>query len=133
MTTKTSISGYKINIGLGSCGIAAGADDVLAAFEDELSKQGVKTILGKTGCLGLCYREVLVDVINDGRKISYGNVTPAMVPRIVKEHLGENKPVTEWIALTDESEGAERDFLKDQRRIVLRNCGLIDPENIDDY
>lgn len=122
----------KIIVGLGSCGLAAGAADVLTAFETELKNSGVAAQLGKTGCIGLCYREVLVDVVEDGHKTSYGNVTPAMVPRIVQEHLGEGKPVSEWIALLDGTTGAEEAFLKDQKRIVLRKCGAIDPENIDE-
>lgn len=132
MNKKNTKKEPKIIVGLGSCGLAAGAADVLSAFEAELEKNGVSAELGKTGCFGLCYREVLVDVVENGHRLSYGNVTPAMVPRIVKEHLAEGKPIEEWIALVDGDKGVEEAFLKDQKRIVLKKCGVIDPESIDD-
>jgi len=122
----------EIIIGLGSCGLAAGAGDVFDAFKNELEKNGIKAGLKKTGCIGLCYKEVLVDVISDGAKVSYGNVTPAMVGRIVKEHIGEGKPVDEWVIFKKGVDSGENIFLKDQKRIVLRNCGSIDPENIEE-
>ncbi len=124
----------KIVVGLGSCGIAAGAREVLAAFERELKRQGVRAKLGRTGCLGLCYREVLADVITKSQgRISYGNVTPVMVPRIVEQHIINDKPVEEWIVLGDGYTTPDTDFLTRQYRIVLRNCGRIDPEAIEEY
>ncbi len=122
----------KVLVGVGSCGMAAGAKDVIDALKKEIDENDIEIELGMTGCIGLCYREVLVDVLDDNKKTSYGNVTPAMVPKIVSEHIVEGKPIDEWIALEDGLRGAEQDFIKSQNRIVLRKCGLIDPENIED-
>ncbi|MDP1808013.1 MAG: NADH-quinone oxidoreductase subunit NuoF [Actinomycetota bacterium] len=122
----------RIIVGLGSCGLAAGAKDVLAAIEAELAAKGVEAAVEQTGCIGLCYREVLVDVVTEAGKVTYGDVTPKAVTRIIQEHLIEGKPVEEMIVLSEER-GSEAAFLAKQYRIVLRNCGLIDPENIDDY
>lgn len=122
----------KVVVGLGSCGLAAGAKDVFSAFEKELASSKVTAELGQTGCVGLCYREVLVDVITADGKVTYGEVVPKMVSRIVEEHVKDGKPILEWIAL-DDNGGEEAPFLAKQKRIVLRNCGQLDPEKIDDY
>ena len=122
----------KIIVGLGSCGLAAGAKEVLAAIEAELSAKSVEAKIEQTGCIGLCYREVLVDVVTPAGRVTYGDVTPKIVPRIIQEHLIDGKPVEEFIVLA-EGGGSEAPFLEKQNRIVLRNCGHIDPENIDDY
>lgn len=129
-TAKSEKAGGKalkrVIVGLGTCGMAAGAKEVYAAFQSALSKVNSDASLGKTGCIGLCYREVIVDIYDASGKRSYANVTPDMVPRIVQEDLAEGQPIEEW--LLDEDE-----FLSGQRRIVLRNCGIIDPESIQDY
>lgn len=125
----------KIVVGLASCGIAAGAQEVMDAFGRQLKKMKIRAELTKTGCIGLCYREVLVDVItSQNGKITYGNVTPDMVSRIVEQHLKDSQPVTEWIVLgPDGTPTPDSDFLTRQTRIALRNCGQIDPEAIDQY
>ncbi len=130
--TNTTNTNTEVIVGLGSCGLAAGAGDVFDALADEMKKNGVDARLKKTGCIGLCYKEVLIDIISDGVKVSYGNVTPAMAARIVKEHLVEGRPVDEWIIFKKDVVSGENTFLKDQKRIVLRKCGLIDPEDIEE-
>lgn len=124
----------KIIVGLGSCGIAAGAYEVIDAFERQLKKFKVKAELTKTGCIGLCYREVLADVITPGDgKITYGNVKPDMVSRIVEEHLIAGQPIEDWVVLKPDAPTPDSDFLARQTRIALRNCGHIDPESVDQY
>lgn len=124
----------QVIVGLSSCSMAAGAGDVFSALSEELERNGHKAQLSKTGCVGLCYREVLVDVIDSsGERISYGNITPAMVPRLVEEHFVKGTPVADWIVLRDGQEAPESNFLEKQRRIVLRNCGRINPESFDSY
>lgn len=133
-TIRTKLD-TRIVIGLGSCGIAAGAQEVMDAFEGQLKKAKVKAELSKTGCIGLCYREVLVDVITpQNGKITYGDVTTDMVSRIIEEHLEKGKPVAEWVVLgPDGTPTTDSDFLTRQTRIALRNCGQIDPEAIGEY
>jgi len=123
----------KILVGLGTCGIAAGAEktyDALAAAQ--LAGGGFQ--LEKTGCIGMCYREPLVEVrTEDGERFQYGNVTPDKVDRILHDHLGDGKVIDDWLVWADDGRGAERAYFTNQTRIVLRNCGKINPESIEDY
>jgi len=121
---------WLIKIGLAACGIAAGGRKVYDALNTQLQDKGVNVSLKRTGCMGMCYNEVLVEVSSpqNGRTF-YGRVTPEKVERIINEHLIGGKPVTEWIIPDEEINS----LLAKQRRIVLRNCGVIDPESIDDY
>jgi len=122
---------WVVKVGLASCGIAAGGQKVYDTLKARLNDHGLKNVeLRRTGCMGMCYSEVLVEVFPpQGRRVFYRNVTPKQVQRIVEEHLIGGKPVTEWVIPADEIDN----LLSKQRRIVLRNCGIIDPESIDDY
>jgi len=122
---------WVVKVGLASCGIAAGGQRVYDALKASLNDHGLKNVeLRRTGCMGMCYSEVLVEVFPpQGRRVFYRNVTPEQVQRIVEEHLIGGEPVAEWVMPADEIDN----LLSKQRRIVLRNCGIIDPESIDDY
>ncbi|MBT6614003.1 MAG: NADH-quinone oxidoreductase subunit F, partial [Deltaproteobacteria bacterium] len=123
-----------ITIGTGTCGVSAGAEAVLVAFQRLISDNQNNTILlAETGCMGMCYKEVLVEVKNSQGEFLYGDVTPDKAAQIFQEHLLEGHPLDEWLVLQNHQEGNERDFILKQHRIVLRNCGLIDPMSIDDY
>lgn len=125
---------YTITVGTGTCGVSAGADKVLNEFQLLIAEKGSKDIaLAETGCMGMCYKEVLVEVKNGAGRFLYGDVTPEKAQRIFEEHVLQGKPVEEWIALKDYREGPEESFISKQKRIVLRNCGLIDPMSLDDY
>ena len=119
----------RILVGLGSCGIAAGASDVYVALEIALKKCG---IVGKpliTGCLGTCYLEPIVEVVDDrGEKYTYVNVTPETAAEIVEKHIKGGAPIPE-LMMPDE---AFR-IIAMQTRIALRNCGIINPEDIEEY
>lgn len=121
---------WLIKVGLASCGIAAGGRKVYEALSTQLQEKRLDVRLKQTGCMGMCYNEVLVEVSSpqNGRTF-YGRVTPNKVERIINEHLIGGKPVTEWIIPDKEINS----LLAKQKRIVLRNCGVIDPESIDDY
>ena len=121
---------WLIRVGLASCGIAAGGRKVYDAFRTQLHDRGVDVELKQTGCIGMCYNEPLVEVLSPQQERTfYGKVTPDMVDRIINEHIIGGKPVTDWVILDKEING----LLGKQKRIVLRNCGKIDPEFIDDY
>jgi NADP-reducing hydrogenase subunit HndB len=78
----------QIIVGMGTCGIAAGAREVMTAVLAELAKRNLKATVLQTGCIGMCEKEPLVDVIRPGEKrITYGHVTPRDVPRIIGEHV----------------------------------------------
>ena len=135
---ESSENGNKsvISVCLGTGGIAAGGDKVFARFEKEIKSKKLDTALGKrvcktakTGCRGLCARDVLVDVTVPGKEaLTYERVTVDMVPQIVEDHLVNNTPVKKWLAKDDYHK-----FHDNQQRLVLGNCGAIDPENIDEY
>jgi len=117
----------EIVVGLASCGIAAGGLGVYDRFSEILDAKKDKTILKQTGCYGMCYREVLVEIIEDNdRRTLYGQVTPDRVDRIVDEHLRGGNVVEEFVVKE------EGEFLAKQERIVLHNCGKIDPLDIED-
>jgi NADH-quinone oxidoreductase subunit F len=122
---------WVVKVGLASCGIAAGGQKVYDTLNTSLHDHGLKNVeLRRTGCMGLCYSEALVEVFPpQGRRVFYRNVTPEQVQRIVEEHIIGGEPVAEWVIPADEIDN----LLSKQRRIVLRNCGIIDPESIDDY
>ncbi len=119
----------KVIIGQGSCGIATGAKKTQAEFEAQMAKQGVDAVLDFTGCVGTCYLEPIVDVYDDdGKMTRYVKVQPEKVGKIVEEHLKGGKVVEEY-AISAEDE----QFIEKQKRVVLRHCGLINPEKIDEY
>lgn len=116
-----------VRIGLGSCGIATGGLAVQQRFREVLGPEDEGVTLKETGCIGLCHREVLVEIVEDGRRRTlYGDVTPDRVDRIVVDHLRGGKVVEDWVV---DREG----LLAGQKRIVLRNCGEIAPSSIEEY
>ena len=79
----------QIIIGMGTCGIAAGARGVMAAVLEELSKRGLHNVaVLQTGCIGMCQKEPLLDIVRPGEdRVTYGPVKPTDVPRIIADHL----------------------------------------------
>lgn len=128
--------GIRIVVGLATCGMAAGANPVMAAFKDTTA--GMDNVrVERTGCIGICQYEPIVEVYEAGKpKVTYIKMTPERAARVVEEHIKGGRPVEEFMleeagqpvpSLDDTS------FMKKQVRIALRNCGVIDPESIDDY
>ena len=88
----------KIIVGMGTCGIAAGAREVMHAIMEELAKNDIEANVTTVGCIGMCAQEPLVDIVQaGGARITYGKVKPDMVPRIISEHLLQGEPVQEWV------------------------------------
>ncbi len=134
-----------VYVGAGSCGLAAGAAEVLDAIRSYLAAasaggESAADVL-KVGCIGPCYLEPLVDVQMPGRpRVSYSNVTPDVARQLLAAffekgevfrphlvgHFGEN-------GLPGVPRFFDHPMLRHQVRIVLRNCGIIDPENVDHY
>jgi len=143
---KSVLRKPKIMIGMGTCGLGAGANSVLASVENELKKQKQSVDIIRTGCIGMCSHEVLVDVILPGHtRVTYEGVKPDMVPQIVEEHIGKGKVVKKFalsqMYLDGQTAGKYKDlpFFDDlaqnkrQVKHVSRNCGIIDPDSIDEY
>lgn len=131
----------RILIGMGTCGRAAGAEDILKVLNQELNQENIRADILPVGCIGLCYAEPLIEVIKPGiPSVFYGNLTPETIPEIVKDCLVDGNPRPD-LALGIRGEGElvgipnlfDLPVLKPQVRISLRNCGNIDPENMDHY
>jgi NADP-reducing hydrogenase subunit HndB len=87
----------KITVGMGTCGIAAGARETMQAILKELEKRDIDAHVATVGCIGMCSKEPLVDIEQAGRpRITYANVHPDMVPRLIEEHLVKGGVVQEW-------------------------------------
>ncbi len=104
LTGARSQGKTRIIIGMGTCGIAAGARVVMEAVMAELAKRGLKDVsVETTGCIGMCQDEPLLDVIHAGEsRVTYGKVAPEDVPRIISEHVVNGRVVNDKvIARTD--------------------------------
>ncbi|MEA3267266.1 MAG: SLBB domain-containing protein, partial [Candidatus Fermentibacteria bacterium] len=128
----------KIIVGMGTCGLSAGAQPVYDKLKELSEAHSVVCELDLTGCIGMCFREPLVEIRDESGRTIYGDVSPESAEEIFNEHvLGGNKIEDERIIYSVASDGAtsgsEVTFLDLQERIVLRNCGIINPESIDDY
>ncbi len=120
---------YRVIIGQGSCGIAAGAAKAEAAFLQAKADKQIEFSLEKTGCIGACFLEPIVDVIDEtGNRTTYVKVDEAAVEQIVETHLIGGQPV-EALVISEEDQA----MIEKQTRVVLQNCGRIDPESIEDY
>ena len=88
----------RVVIGMATCGIAAGARPVMLAFMDEIKKRNLQHVtVSQTGCIGMCRYEPIVEITTPGKdKVTYVNVKPDMVPRIVAEHVVNGQPVAEY-------------------------------------
>jgi NADP-reducing hydrogenase subunit HndB len=87
-----------VTVGMGTCGISAGAREVMRAILAELEAHDIDAHVTTTGCIGMCSKEPLVDIQQgDEPRVTYGNVSPAMVPRLIDEHLLQGKVVDEWV------------------------------------
>ena len=84
-------------VGMGTCGISAGARETMHAILEELDRRGISAHVTTVGCIGMCAKEPLVDIRQgNGPRITYGNVTPKMVPRLIEEHIVNGHVVDEW-------------------------------------
>ncbi len=117
-----------VKVGQGSCGISAGAAKVYNALE-KLLVNNSDVQLSVTGCIGMCYLEPVVDIYSDGELI-----------RLVRVKDTDAKAVADYISTGDNSfienlivSDEDKHFLDSQIRIALRGCGVINPDEIDDY
>ena len=125
----------EFRIGLGSCGIANGARAVRDALAHAVQEAGRGTVK-PVGCGGLCHREPLVEVVEDGHApVVYNHVTADVAGAIVRRHVRPRGWLTRlrWLAATNPRVSPAAPTDHDTPRIVLENCGIVDPGNIDDY
>ena len=128
-----------IKVGMSTCGVAAGAEPVFDALKQELQVHGLDWNLRRTGCVGTCSLEPLVEVDVPGQPaVTYGGVTPEWARQVVAEYAERGQlPAEHRVPSLSQITRFAGDPLAGegprQYRIVLRNCGVIDPENIDEY
>ncbi len=123
----------KIIVGLGSCGIAAGAAKTYHEFERIIQSDELDIDLKKTSCIGMCYREPLVEVIDDSGSYLYGEVDLQRVDEIIDKHIKKFTPIAAYVVQSDQFTTGDQEFFDGQVKISLRNCGHIDPESIEEY
>jgi NADH:ubiquinone oxidoreductase subunit F (NADH-binding)/NAD-dependent dihydropyrimidine dehydrogenase PreA subunit/(2Fe-2S) ferredoxin len=128
-------------VGAATCGRAAKADKVLARLRDDIATRGIEARILEVGCMGLCFLEPLVIVNKPGSPgVCYGGVDPKRAGAILERFVVGDDPCAEW-ALGKLGPGEldgiglleEHPILQLQVRNILRNCGLIDPEDLDHY
>lgn len=131
-----------IYIGMGSCGLASGAGEVWQKTREILDRDKIKADMLKVGCIGPCYLEPFLDIqIPGSPRMSFNNVTVEKLEKLLPSFLlngkSKIKPIGYLGGNGEAHEGIkslwELPMLRGQERIVLRNCGIIDPENIGHY
>jgi len=146
----------KILVGSASCGLAAGAKEVEEAAIETVKRLGLDAVVARTGCIGFCQREPLVDLLlPQGPRITYGNVTAKSIRTLLESWAAGSAPsargaLCRWQCeehVADGSfheypaaangvgqipEGATLEFYRRQRRVILRNCGTIDPMRLEE-
>ena len=96
---RTTAGRAQVVVGMGTCGIAAGARETMKAILDVIEKDDLSGItVSQTGCIGLCEWEPIVEVsTGGGPKVTYGKVTAEKARRIMKEHVGESRVVQDYV------------------------------------
>jgi len=123
----------KVLVGMASCGIAAGASKVYDKIFELKKLENLDFELVKTGCTGMCFREPLVEIIDHSGSFLYGEIDEKKAVEIFEKHIKNLEPVKDYVVKSDLFETPDAPYFKGQVKTVLRNCGLIDPESIDDY
>ncbi|MEI7499947.1 MAG: NADH-quinone oxidoreductase subunit NuoF [Bacteroidota bacterium] len=122
-----------VTVGLGSCGIAAGANKTYDKIKALKESDKLDFDLKKTSCVGMCYREPLVEITDETGTYLYGEVDADRAVEVIEKHINQQDPIRDYIVYTDLFDAPENDFLRAQVKIVLRNCGYMDPESIEEY
>ena len=107
---------YTIRVGLGTCGIAAGGTAVYEALAQEIEKNNL-SIPWKKQAVGMCYEEVLVDVISPRETWTYGKVTTKMVPQIIDKHIMGGQTIDHWLV---RSRARNRNFCANRKGCPLQ-------------
>ncbi len=120
----------KILLGYASCGIAAGADAVEGALRTGLKEHDLDIEVRRVGCVGMCHREPLMEIHDDRGAFVYADLEEEDVEKIISSHLLKNVPYQDKLISSPER---SYDYFHGQKKIVLQNSGVIDPESIDEY
>lgn len=123
-----------IRVGTSTCGLTAGADAVYAAIDTYIHRRQLPVTIQRTGCLGACHREPLVEVVQNGSSTLYGPVTPERVKPLLDQHFaaGGRGVAPEWV-VSQRADRGDYPFLGRQVKVTTQLCGVIDPASLDDY
>lgn len=119
----------RITVGVATCGISAGADKTRQAIIEGIAQAGIHMDVEPVGCAGMCYAEPIVMVKQNGTLSIYGYVTAEKVPLLMQAI--RNNIVCDELLLGHSLESI--DFYKKQRRIMMENCGKINPLSLSEY
>ena len=139
MGLKNRNSGIRVTVGMATCGIAAGARPIMDAFVEEIKKRNLDNVsVTMTGCIGVCRLEPIVEVVEpDGKRTVYVEMTPEKAAKVVEEHLAGGRVCSDYtMKAAGDKHGHGKDYMQffnKQMRIALKNCGIINPESIDEY
>lgn len=122
----------KVTVGLGSCGIAAGADKVYKKIEGLQKAENLDFELHQTSCVGMCYNEPLVEVEDDSGYYMYGGIDEKKAVELLEEHISNDNPVKDYVVLSDLFETLDAKYFQEQTKLALRNCGYMDPESLEE-
>jgi NADH-quinone oxidoreductase subunit F len=129
-----------ILVGTATCGRAAGSLPVVEAIKAELARQDAKAIVSEVGCMGLCSNEPLVTIIKPGSfTVCYHNITPQLVPTLVDGYVLGDDPCLDLALGTIEGGDGKAVYIPEltrfehEYRLILGNCGYVNPENIEHY
>ncbi len=108
MNVRENSDQVRVVVGMGTCGIAAGARDVMKALMDEITKKGLdNVVVSQTGCVGMCDKEPLVDVkLPGGPTVIYGHMDPAKVRQVITSHVVNGQVIGEYVVATKEDSQA---------------------------
>jgi len=124
-----------IRIGTSTCGLAAGAEGVVSAIRTDLDRRQVEVTVQRTGCLGACHNEPLVEVTDGEKAVLYGPVDPEHVDLILDRHFGGGAAQEQELSLilSRRPDHTDFPFLARQTKVTTRLCGVIDPLSLDEY
>jgi len=123
-----------IRVGLSTCGLAAGAEAVYLALNEQIRRRNLPVSLQRTGCLGACHREPLVEVLHDSASTLFGPVRAADVEPLLTFFFGQERvPVDPGRVVSHRADRTDFPFLGRQVKVTTQLCGRIDPHSLDDY
>ncbi len=131
-----SVAKARIMVGMGTCGLAAGARPVFDALVETKNAANAAVEIVPTGCIGMCEQEPIIDVIQPGRdRVTYGPMTPEKAVHVLESLINGTPIPEEWVIgrIMKDAIYPELSSFRKQRRVVLRNCGFIHPESIEEY
>lgn len=123
-----------IFIGMGTCGLASGAKEVYDEIEKELKEKNIQAQIMPVGCIGYCKKEPIVEVkLPNGQRYTYGDIYVKDVKALIENAILNNTPYEEKLLGSHEEGLFKIPFYKKQSRKVMENCGIINPDSIDQY